>query len=68
MKYLTVRQAAKLDNVPSEHFLRSLIKAQQCPGVYIGTRFYVDVDKLSEKLGKMSEENAEVQSVRWDNK
>lgn len=43
---------ATVKKVPglSEHFLRQLIKAGQCPGFYAGSRFYVNITALVEML------------------
>ena len=49
MELLTIRQFAKSENIP-EAFVRRLVKTGQAPGMYSGTRFYVNADRMREVL------------------
>ena len=53
--YKTIRQTAAL-GILSEHFLRHLVARGQCPGVYTGNRFLVNVEALVEQLDRQSRE------------
>lgn len=55
--YQTIRQTARNTGLP-EHHLRQLVKRHECPGFYAGTRFYVNVDALTEQLDRVSRSNA----------
>lgn len=55
--YQTIRQTARNAGLP-EHHLRQLVKRGECPGFYAGTRFYVNVDALTEQLDRVSRSNA----------
>lgn len=54
MKLLTITKAAKETGV-AEFRIRQMQKEGRCPGVFAGTRFYVDVDRL---LGQLDAECA----------
>lgn len=57
----TIRETAKLGILP-EYALRKGAKRGTIPGFYAGSRFYVNLDALIEKLSKAPEvvrENAE---------
>ena len=43
----TIREVAK-SGIASESFIRRLVAQGRCPGVYSGTRFLVNVEKLIE--------------------
>ena len=58
--YKTIRQTAAL-GILSEHFLRQLVARGQCPGVYTGNRFLVNVEALVEQLERQSREAVNVQ-------
>ena len=58
--YKTIRQTAAL-GILSEHFLRQLVARGQCPGVYTGNRFLVNVEALVEQLECQSREAVNVQ-------
>lgn len=45
----TIREVAKR-GIASESFIRRLVAQGQCPGVYSGTRFLVNVPKLIEYI------------------
>ena len=40
--------------VVSEYFIRKLVKAGSCPGIYSGKRFLVNVDALFDMLDSAS--------------
>lgn len=52
MQYLTIKKTAQQENI-AEYALRRMVKTGNCPEFYSGTRFYVCVEKLREKLGGM---------------
>lgn len=52
--YLTIRQCARRGPLP-EHALRQLKARGRLPGVYSGTRYYVNYFKLLEQLDRESE-------------
>lgn len=54
--YQTIRQAARGLGVP-ETYLRGLVKRRECPGFYAGTRFYINMDVLTEQLDRVSRSN-----------
>ena len=47
--YLTIRKAAQTGIMP-ENMLRTWLKEKKLPGVYAGTRFYVNMEALREQL------------------
>jgi hypothetical protein len=49
MQFKTIRQTAKLIPMP-EQALRNMVRQKLVPGFYSGTRFYVNVDMLRQKL------------------
>ena len=48
-KFLTIRNTAKEYGI-SEWVLRGMVKRGECPGFYSGTRFYIAVEQLLEKM------------------
>ena len=55
MEFKTIRQVASTGLI-AEHRLRVLVKQGKCPGYYAGTRFWVDVDGLTDLLRRVSAE------------
>ena len=53
--FKTIRETAAL-GVISEHMLRQLVKRGECPGLYSGRKFLVNVEALSEYLDEKSRE------------
>lgn len=54
-KFMTIRQAAADPACPiREGTLRRMVKRQEAPGFYAGTRFWVDFDALLEVLAERS--------------
>ena len=51
--FLTIRETAKL-GIVSEKMLRRMVKRGECPGIYAGTRFLVNVPLLEKALEEMS--------------
>ena len=49
IRFLTVKKASVECGVP-EHLIRTWIVEGKCPGIYSGTRFYVNVDKFEEMI------------------
>ena len=58
MKLLTIPKTAKEIGI-AEFRLRRLQKEGKCPGVYAGTRYYVDVDRLLVQLDAECAANAQ---------
>ena len=56
MKFETINQAAKRADLPNAGAIRRMVKRHECPGFYSGSRFYVNVDALKEKLDKKCRE------------
>lgn len=56
VRLMTVKDAARECGV-SEYFLRNWIRRGECPGVYSGTRFLINVDKLEQKIREGSSGN-----------
>lgn len=52
--FMTIRQTAAAGILP-EHRLRAMRSAGTLPGFLSGTRFYVNVDALAQKLRAASE-------------
>lgn len=52
MEFLTIRQTARQECIP-ENALRTLLKQNELPGFYSGTRFYVNVEELRKRLGAL---------------
>lgn len=48
-KMKTIRQVAAI-GILSEHYLRMRLKQGMLPGIYVGSRFLVNVDELTEQL------------------
>lgn len=48
--YVTIRQAHKL-GLASIYSLRQMLKRGELPGYYAGTRYYINLDALVDKLG-----------------
>lgn len=48
-KFKTIRQTAAT-GILSEHRLRLMVAAGQCPGIQAGNRFLINVDALAEQL------------------
>lgn len=57
MNLKTFRQAAAMGILP-EFRLRQMQKEGRCPGVFAGSRFYVDVDRLLAQLDAECAANA----------
>ncbi|MCD8207769.1 MAG: hypothetical protein LUD72_07520 [Bacteroidales bacterium] len=51
--FMTIKEASKA-GLAAETYLRRLVKEQKCPGVYSGTRFYINVPMLEEQLNRES--------------
>ena len=51
--FKTIRQTAAT-GLLSEHRLRILVAKGECPGIYSGSRFLVNVTALSEQLDAQS--------------
>lgn len=47
--FKTIRQTAAT-GIMTEHYLRQLVAAGRCPGVYTGNRFLINVEALAEQL------------------
>ena len=56
-EFRTIREVAKIGLI-SEHYLRLMVKQRECPGIYSGKKFLVNVPALIEKLDNMSREAA----------
>ena len=52
-QFKTIRQTAALGVLP-EYRIRLMVEAGECPGIWSGNRFMVNVDLLIEMLDKMS--------------
>ena len=50
---LTIRQVAKLGILP-EFTMRQMLKRGELPGIFAGTRFYVNVGLLVEQIERES--------------
>ncbi len=61
-EFKTIRQAAAM-GIISEHYLRQLVARGECPGVWSGNRFLVNVSALAELLDERSRTNARGQNV-----
>lgn len=55
--FKTIRQTAAL-GILTEHRIRLMVAAGECPGIQTGNRFLVNVDQLVEKLNDMSRAGA----------
>ena len=54
MRYETIKQAGRRNDLPAEWAIRKMVKSKRCPGFYSGTRFYVDTEALAEQLAEES--------------
>lgn len=52
-QFKTIRQVAA-SGLISEHYLRRLVAAHECPGIRSGNRFLINVELLKAKLNEMS--------------
>lgn len=52
-KFMTIRETAAT-GILSEHHLRLMVKRNELPGIYAGTRFKVNYPLLVEKLNRDS--------------
>lgn len=57
-KFLTIRQTAAT-GILTEHRIRLLVAAGECPGIRAGNRFLVNVEALAEFLDKESRKGTE---------
>lgn len=57
-EFKTIRQTAAT-GILSEHRLRLMVAAGQCPGIKTGNRFLVNITALAEQLDQMSREPKE---------
>ena len=60
-EFKTIRQTAAT-GILSEHRIRLMVAAGQCPGIKTGNRFLVNVSALSEMLDAESRKTKEVRS------
>ena len=51
---LTIRETAKTGILP-EYALRGLVKQGKIPGIYVGTKFLVNYDRLCDWLNETAE-------------
>ena len=56
----TIRQVAAM-GILSEHYLRLRLKQGMLPGIFVGSRFLVNVDELTEQLKAESRANLKQQ-------
>ncbi len=56
-QFKTIRQVAA-SGLISEHYLRRLVAAHECPGIRSGNRFLINVEQLKEMLNDMSRRKA----------
>lgn len=54
-KFMTIRETAAT-GILSEYHLRLMVKRNELPGIYVGTRFKVNYPLLIEKLNRDSME------------
>lgn len=52
-EFKTIRQTAATGLI-SEHFLRQMVARGECPGVWSGNRFLVNVSALADQLDAQS--------------
>ena len=52
MEFLTIRKAATRSGVP-EFRIRQMVKQNQVPGFYAGTRYLVNIDAFMDVLKEM---------------
>lgn len=60
-EFKTIRQTAAT-GILSEHRIRLMVAAGQCPGIKAGNRFLVNVSALAEMLDAESRETKEARS------
>lgn len=53
LNFRTIRQTAAL-GILSEHRLRLMVAAGECPGIQTGNRFLINLDALTEQLDRQS--------------
>lgn len=58
IRFMTIRQTAET-GIFTEWGLRKMLKEGELPGVYSGTRFYVNYQALEEKLREKSTQYGE---------
>lgn len=56
MSLMTIREVART-GILSQHRLRERLKQKRLPGIYCGTRFYVDIESLQKLLQEEALEN-----------
>lgn len=56
--FKTIRQTAAT-GILTEHHLRRMVAAGECPGIHSGNRFLVNVNALAEKLDAESRREKE---------
>lgn len=56
--YESAREFGKR-GIVSENYVRRLIATGECPGIYVGSHFKVNVDALIEKLDRESRQPKE---------
>lgn len=60
-EFLTIRQAAADPRCPlREGTLRAMVKRQEVPGFYSGSRFWINLDALLEILAARSRANVKL--------
>ena len=52
-EFKSIREVAK-SGLISEHYLRIMVKKGECPGVWSGRKFLINVSALCEKLDRLS--------------
>lgn len=57
-EFKTIRQTAAT-GILSEHRIRLMVAAGECPGIKTGNRFLVNITALAEQLERMSREPKE---------
>lgn len=60
-EFKTIRQTAAT-GILSEHRIRLMVAAGQCPGIKTGNRFLVNISALAEMLDAESRKTKEVRS------
>ena len=53
-RFATIREVARM-GIIGEYYLRQMVARGECPGIYSGNRFLVNVEKLVAKLDAISE-------------
>lgn len=62
LTFMTIRKTAAL-GILSEHRLRLMVAAGECPGIKTGNRFLVNVGALTEQLDRQSRERKDGDAV-----